>query len=271
VRTVVKKSHQRSTGRTAGTDSHSTLKNMCLRGLLILVASLAVSRAFAAEHDTQQPPHLPTIFVTSPVFNLERQQPLAAGKAFAVRLNNGRKILLSCLHLFGPAGGLNQHLNPQDLPDQVTGVTLLSLNGAVTVGEAGHELLRSGTPIDLTPGEDYSGDLVAFELPVDTPLGGVSMISTSPAIGTRVWLATALIGNDTSTANLYPGTVKAAYGTCTVVTLDSPVKLQACSGSPVLNSRGELVGMLLGHNPATPQEIFLNPGESIQARLAKEL
>lgn len=237
-----------------------------------LMATGSISKSIAGNSSVQEvAPNLPSTFVVWPRFYVSDLEPFTAGKAFAVQLDNGRKVLISCLHLFGPLGGLDQHINPQELPTRVMGVDLLSLDSSTIIGKAGKELLKSGQAMDLVKDGNYTGDLVAFDLPVDAPLGAIPIISNTPSIGTPVWLITVFADDNSNSPRLCSGKITSANGKCTEVSLDAPIKLQACSGAPVVNGQGELVGMLLGGYSSTPNKIILNPGEAIHARLLREL
>ena len=84
----------------------------------------------------------------------------SAGTGFLVRVA-GRKepLLVTCFHLFGPAGGLEKQMSPDEVQQQVHGAVGLSVQDKQTIVGAPeflkvvdvHPMDRSGTPLKSRP------------------------------------------------------------------------------------------------------------------------
>ncbi len=104
----------------------------------------------------------PSDAVCEPTFELRDGRTLVSGKASAVRLASGRVVLITVMHSFGPAGGLNAVIPPESLPELVSQTILSDPQTGQEVGRTGAELLSTGD--GYPPDADYSKDLAAFDL-----------------------------------------------------------------------------------------------------------
>ena len=209
------------------------------------------------------------VFVVRPEF-LVQGQPLAAGTAFAAKWEGeARPILLTALHLFGPAGGLNFALAGEQLPGAVASVTLRDLATDAEIGRGGSAILLRGCyPL----GRDAAGDVAAFWLTPDVRLSPVPLARELPNSGHRVWLAGQTIDAPNAPQQLFAATVSEANQTRLVYVFDRRIELQATSGAPVVNAAGELVGIHLGGGEQLGKSMGIaNPVTSIREKLGSAL
>ena len=205
-------------------------------------------------------------FVFRPAFALAGGREIVAGTAFAARVNGkAPPMLLSALHLFGPAGGLRVQMRPARLPNEVQSVALLTMDNSHQLGLAGRALLRDGYPLSLNG--DCSGDIVAFALPRDTP--ALTLAPADPTINTRVWVMGQAVGDNGPTPRLYRGVVRDVKPTALTVVMDRKHDQTGMSGAPVVNRQGQVVGMLIGGGEVLGKTAALcNPVSAMRRRLA---
>lgn len=100
--------------------------------------------------------------VGSPTFRVKDEADITAGKIFCAELKNGKKVLVSALHLLGPAGGALKQYTAADCVKQIRGVDIRSGFRKVSIGSGGAQLLTTGDVSAVDSG-DLRGDLVVFE------------------------------------------------------------------------------------------------------------
>lgn len=169
-----------------------------------------------------------------------------AGTAFVVYASghNG-PIMLTALHLFGPAGFFDKQLRPDELKTIHGGRIDFALSTA-TAALMGPPIILAGTaPL----GEDSPlGDVAAFELRVVNNLRPLGFAEQSPKTGQTVWLV-ARQGGEGKYANqyLHQATVTSVdRREIQYVLANSQINLQGTSGAPLVNSEGSVVGIHLG-------------------------
>lgn len=174
-----------------------------------------------------------------------------AGHAFAVTWQASgdaapRPLVLTCLHLFGPAGGLPEQLDGQRLEDVVDRVELADprrRGGAPRVVRRALPLPGSfAADDDRGPG----GDVVAFEVDDPVRFAPRPLAAATPRVGARVWLWAQLVGEREPRA--VPARVSEVTDGEWSALFDGPgqVELRATSGAPWLDAEGRIVGVNVG-------------------------
>lgn len=205
-----------------------------------------------------------------PKFNFKDGTSHTAGKAFGVAWFKGRKLLLAPYHCLGPAGGYSHYIDPKVLPDMITSVDVLNLQGSSVVATAGRELLKWACPVEHSNG-DLSGDMIAFELPPRTSLPVLALTDQLVAPKSRVFVLTRADRSSSLSADRYGGTVESCYRTALVVKMDQPIDAMGSSGSPVVNDKGQLVGMMVGVMDDGRKTACCIPSQTIYRRLMAEV
>jgi hypothetical protein len=185
--------------------------------------------------------------ICRPQFKLA-DQTLSAGTAFVLDVTEPRSqsLLVSAIHLFGPAGGLKDQIPATELAQKVSSVYCVALvtRDAWSAGRAltipGAKPLASG----------YKQDVAAFvlnqvkagEQPVHLKLA-----AQMPKIGDQIWLLAQVADGAPSTQLLHHAIVRYSKDDGIIYQYDNAsLNLKATSGAPLINADGEVVGINLG-------------------------
>ena len=188
---------------------------------------------------------VPDGMVFRPEFRTKHGDVLA-GTAFAVSLpGNDRTILLSALHLLGPAGGLESDIPASEVAGAVSHVRLEPCFGfARTI-----DFPARAIPIDNAAPlgeESEAGDIMAFWIPGDAKVHPADFSTEELQRGRRVWLATAVGGADPA-KRLHAATVTYLRDGLLYYTYDdNEISLRATSGAPILDANGDVIAINLG-------------------------
>lgn len=180
--------------------------------------------------------------VFEPVFQTTLGR-LAAGKVFVATLPDcGEAVLVSALHLFGPAGGLPAQMRPQEVETRVTRIELRSLKSGNVAAEAP---LVSVTPVSASPFGSRpmgAGDVAAFLAPAKVASLALAVAGATPAKGEKVFVLTSVAGNRKKLAH---AAVVAGHenGYLAYDFTERDFVLQATSGAPVVNEHGQVVAI----------------------------
>lgn len=220
--------------------------------------------SLGAAGESLKPPVVSVGMLFRPKF-LTTEGPVEAGSAFAARLSGSqRPIILSALHLFGPAGGMNRDVPPQDL---ATVWKSLELSDCVTQRDLG---TRSGRVLTMAgsrpfPESSEVGDVIAYMPDSIEGLSTFPLATTEPSAGDRVWLVSEVVSGP---ALVHGATVEGFDAGFLVYKFDDrTLEIIATSGAPVLNAKhqvvavnsggGELDGAIMGLG--TPTSKFYEP------------
>lgn len=161
-----------------------------------------------------------------------------AGTASCVQLEGvARPVVLTALHLFGPAGGLARDVTPAQLAKIVQSYSLDPIaRGPAVAGGA-------GTAVSLPA---QAGDIAAFWCPAGVKLKPLKL-GTMPRKGDPLWLAAQVVEGAPANQLLHPATYQGLQEGMLLFTYkNSRLELRATSGAPILNSSGQLVGINYG-------------------------
>jgi hypothetical protein len=207
-------------------------------------SSLTPPRLSAGGRQTAaNPPVVTAGTLFRPTFNTF-DGPVAAGTAFAARLpGSSTPIILSALHLLGPAGGL-----PNDIPaSELTHAwRSLEVDDCVTSQTVG---LIAGRPLPLLstapfPQQSQQGDVVAYLPNERGTFQTLPLASSPPAPNDVVWLVSQVIG---SNAIVHKAKVLGEEDGWLVYQFESnSLELRATSGAPVVNSAHQVVAVNAG-------------------------
>ena len=222
------------------------------RPLLLAALALLPLVALAGGPAPAALPPAPEIAVGSvlrPVFTLADGKTFEAGTAFAADLA-GETLILTAHHLFGPVGGLPAPIGADELTGAVKRARFVDAWSKEKVG-------TDTTPVRV-PGahvmaQDGAGDLAVFRLPArfdrisagsQVPFHALPLAADDARLGDPVWLAASVIGSD---ARLHAATVVEVKPTFLFIAYaGAPLDLTATSGAPIVNAKGEVVGINLG-------------------------
>jgi hypothetical protein len=186
------------------------------------------------------PPPLPSSAVFDPTFRTAIGN-VEAGTAFAVQVSDRDPLVVTCQHLFGPAGGISKEVPPAFMPRFVLGVGLKGALGLPVAGQAGAALA-----LPKTNATDPNRDVAAFPLVRNPQIRPLQLVADDVKEGARVYLAARLRAGNTG-AFLHPARLlgPAVDGTLPIVFEDASTHMPGTSGAPVLTESGALVGMVV--------------------------
>ena len=230
---------------------HFTILTLLVMGIPVLASDI---------------PPLPKLALFKPTF-LELNSSWSAGTAFSLKVpRKDEQVLVMPDHLFGPAGGQDTQMTPDDIAEQVRAVVGLSMQDKRTVIVAGPYLkIADAHPLDET-GVDK--DLAVFPLRTKQEANAFELADRSPERDDRVYMFARLRGE--SEPKLLPGTVIRSSDTELVYLFESSVfDAAGTSGAPILNSDGKVVGMNVGGTESNGKQYgFANPAAAIRKELA---
>jgi len=193
----------------------------------------------------------PTDAIFRPVFTTP-QGPLNAGTAFVARFDRCEEpVLLTAIHLFGPAGGLPQAMSSDDVKHGVSQAELTGLgrNAKHMLFEVDSLTPENAQPCCTSERMFGVGDVAAFTAPVRLKPIALTMAPNDVVAGDRVTLLAPLAGN--AEAGLrHDATVVGVHDGFLLYKFDDPnIQLRATSGAPVVDSAGRVVAINLmgGH------------------------
>ena len=245
----------------------------CLGGCVVLLLLLAggsfvIYSWFQKTYNTPLPPapKLGPAVALRPTIVLRAGDPYAAGTAVAVRTAAGREpILLTALHLFGPDGNDNfdRPHAPEELNKLVKEIQLKPFGGGSVVARTRTVLRKKGP--GLVEGESrVQFDLAVFSLAPKPKVSVQPLAEKDPKMGEWVWLVGDELKDRPQRQRLYPAQVGIVNLNGGLLRLKQPMDLSAFSGAPVVNVKGEVVGILIGGGDAGA---MMNSAEGIRHRL----
>jgi hypothetical protein len=168
-----------------------------------------------------------------------------AGTAFILKLNDHKeKIILTALHVFGPAGGLKSQIKSEELPKFIKSASFSDVFDESPLKIITKPLGLIGAKVD---GVNANRDAAAFEVVGETALPFMTLSPKKPEIGDTVWLVSSLISGAPRSQKLHEATVVFSSDDFLKFKYKSSnIKLTATSGSPIINSAGQVVGLNVG-------------------------
>ena len=228
--------------------------------------------------DRDDPP--PTLsaasFAFQPSFATSEGKDFQAGKMVLARVPAapGGLLGLSCIHIFGPDGGLARQIGSADLPAFVKKTTLIASDGGRT--EIGAAFAVPGARPFSSQGRglpDASTDLSLFRAPSELATHALELASDDPAVGDRVWLLARVAGGAAPDVFLHPAHVRVASDQILGYEFENnKLNLTATSGAPIVNAQGKVVALNLGGGlQGGKLNVFGNPISSVRKKIEATL
>jgi hypothetical protein len=170
--------------------------------------------------------------------------PVQAGTAFAARLRGSEyPLILSSLHLLGPAGGLPDDLPAEQVPQLWQGLDLSDCVSGESIKRLAGEglLIAEAKPF---PESSPRGDVIAYQPSSVLNFRPFPLADSMPRAGETVWLVSEVIGSQSLT---HRATVRGIErGWLAYEFAEGTLELRATSGAPVLNTAGQVVAINAG-------------------------
>lgn len=221
-------------------------------------------------------PKLPMQAIGHPRFVKNDGKIWSAGTAFLVRWDTGDPVLLTAHHLLGPAGGLEKEIPPGEVAMQIKTVRFNDFLNRFVSGTTTQVMALS--PLAQPAPDDQSRDMVAFRF---TPEAGAEpgkelqvlpLATANPAVNEPLWLVGRASGEKragTEGVLLYPARAVLSEDKRLVIQMKEAVPGRGFSGAPVVNAKGEVVGLMLSSSQWMDVNFFVcNPVSALRARLA---
>lgn len=178
--------------------------------------------------------------------------------------------MLSVLHVLGPAGGYDHQLRESELNNLIDYVDILDPSLATVVETAKPSLLKENVPYNLSDANS-TGDLVAFQLPSNSKLPILGLSAKPVTVGEKVTVISHDSSSRSSQCDRYTGSVSFAGDCALIVHMDNSLTAISSSGSPIVNNRGELIGMMVGTQDEARTYITGMASTCIYKRLLREI
>jgi len=180
----------------------------------------------------------------SPTFRTAKgsaQRDWSAGTGFLLRWDDGRTLLVTAFHLFGPDGGVQPQMTMPQMLRTVTGVDAQLWTSGQQV--RGARALNIADADADHAGGDYSHDVAAFGVADPGTAGVLRLATRPPAVGDRVFVPW---NRDGGGGRLVGGTVRYAKDRQLFFAEDDPtIVMNGTSGAPILDVNGDVVGINL--------------------------
>lgn len=170
-----------------------------------------------------------------------------AGTAFSAKLpQSDRKVIVTAIHLLGPAGGFSSQVSAVEISNVVETVSIFRI--------AGDEQEQSfpAMPCQLAgaapfPESSTNGDVLVFAVPDGTALDAIEFSTEALQLGDPVWLAAHVIGGAPESQFLHQGRFLGIDddGYFKMEFLNAQLDLRATSGAPIVNKSGHVVAVNL--------------------------
>ncbi len=184
--------------------------------------------------------------VCRPTFIHKNGSSHSAGTAFKVRMRDGRALLITANHLFGPDGGLKKAILPKNLPKEITAVHCLAFDDKGEIFKSKNALyLHKVTTINAPIRLNETVDIAAFRIPATDKTPSLIIADIPPKNGDTVYLLAQVLGSNQYVHKAV--VLNAESGSLMNFLYDVPtMNLNATSGAPIVNDQGEVVGVNWG-------------------------
>jgi len=212
------------------------------------------------------------LYAFQPSFATVTEGTFQAGKMVVVKIPGAPDglLALSCIHIFGPEGGLSRDIPASELPSFIKQTTLLDVDGKGT--EIGAPIALAGTRrFASTAGglPNASTDISVFRAPAALSAHALELASDNPKVGDRVWLLARLAGGAPPDVLLHPAHVRVANDSILGYEFENnTLELTATSGAPVVDAAGKIVALNLGGGLSGDKlNVFGNPVSSLRQKV----
>jgi hypothetical protein len=190
-------------------------------------------------------PKFPDGFAGSATFQTTLGNGHTSGEASIIKAGGDAVYIVSVRQLLGPLGGFAQDVAAKDVPHVVQHIQITPFSGAAVTYDVTGLLVRtkrlkadSGSPID---------DLAIYRLTGAPPQSSaVALADLAPAVGDPVWVIARLRGEPPDQL-AHRGVITANAKWLEMQFDNSNTITSGAAGAPVLNTAGQVVGVLSGH------------------------
>jgi hypothetical protein len=189
----------------------------------------------------------------------------SAGTFFVLKVDGYEKLLaVTALHIFGPRGGLDKQYQTSELKSLIKDVSLVDAYNQIP-------LKIKLTPIKIKGAlvnKDHAvGDIAAFLINTEKKLPYLKFSTESVNVGDEVWLVTAVVQGASATQKTHSAKViSVSDKEIRIKYNNSKLKFSGTSGSPIVNKRGEVIGINVGSNNENDELVgYSNPAKEAKS------
>ncbi|WP_371375277.1 hypothetical protein [Sporomusa aerivorans] len=241
------------------------LKKVVIQTLVLIVFVCNISFSFA----TGEEPPLPDNSIFRQTIQLTNQE-FSGGTAWAMGLEGkDTTIIVTALHIFGPACGLSSQIPSENLQSSIKSVNLIDVFTGKPYGKVTQVL---NIP-DAKPNPLVSKDIAAYIADKRLKVTKLYVSDQLPVTGETVWLAASVIAGAPQWVKLHKATVLSAADSVIAIQYDNPnLNLIGTSGAPILNKDGKVVGVNIGLRLRNGVPMgLINPSTSFKPMIADAL
>ena len=220
-----------------------TKGNMSVHTKQILASLFGVVLCAGAPAPSPNAPTAAQSSICRPEFRVGDAQ-YSAGTSFLLKVDGAdHPLLVTATHLFGPDGGLDAQIPWNELPSKAQMVKCTTYGS----GETWHADAPLAIP-GAHPGVDETAmlDVAAFPFSGSTTQPALRLASRQPAVGDSVWLVSEIIAEPKQAGLLHHAVVAEITKSYLLIVYDHPLGATATSGAPIVDARGDVVGVNFG-------------------------
>ncbi len=164
-----------------------------------------------------------------------------AGSGFVAQVPESSRILgVTVHHLFSQAGGLERELFAAEVERFVLGVHPIGMNNKA-LPDAGPMLYVQGARVTRNR-QDWTSDLAVFKMPGHYKDAALTLAKRNASVGETLWLVQ--VPHDREDVRLQKVIVQTSNANLLLFRfIDPRVNPAGASGAPLVNRKGEVVGM----------------------------
>jgi hypothetical protein len=176
--------------------------------------------------------------------------------------------IITCLHLFGPGGGLKTNIKPEELSSSVYEYLIHDpiTDEILGNGSAPYSNVNS-YPLNPHANElDASGDIAVFPVPEESKITPLNFSEKNLEIGDNVdVLGIDRFNIESVTIKKFPCTVLDIDDKYLILKPKKEINIPGLSGAPIINENDDVIGMIAGgfRDKMGRNRIICNPAKAI--------
>ena len=189
----------------------------------------------------------------------------SAGTFFVLKVDGYEKLLaITALHIFGPRGGFDKQYQTSELKSLIQDVSLVDAYKQTPLKIKLSPIKINDAMVDK---KHAAGDIAAFLINTDNKLPYLKFSTESVPIGEEVWLVTSVDQGASATQKTHSGKIlSVSKKEIRIKYNNSKLNFSGTSGSPIINKRGEVIGINVGKNIENGELIgYANPAEEVRS------
>jgi V8-like Glu-specific endopeptidase len=153
-----------------------------------------------------------------------------------------KNILITADHIFGPDGGVKTHIGVKNIMDSLHDASFFTMDGKLTSVKLINPITPGSQPYQKG---DIAKDAIGFEVTNSSTHPALKFAKVLPKNGEKCWIAGCEFTSEIKEQHMYEcKKINDENGIMKIAPKDT-VHLSGFSGAPVLNSRSEVIGIVI--------------------------